>query len=463
MGSMVRPSSAALVLVLLMLTYSLCLCCQVRAARSMELVAQRRRVEKHMSAQSKAVREQLAGLNDNVLQLRNSVESWVAKIKSYERLLANALSLKGIDIIWREAQALKAKQEKQLQEHIGQIDKKVTSSCAAVVAANREFESQELKSLEEGGKYAPQNVPTYLAGIAGIDHHITQQQQSQQQQLAAVQQELSAALNSALASIEQLLPSHKQDMTLIETLNKFVEGAKKRASMELSRNSQEGEAIGTTLQQLHDAVARAANQQAAANVPAPAVDGAAAPPGDPVALEQCQALLSTVDRLRQQVLRQAQVLELLQSTGVTNTTISLKISAELQPLPLPDSDTDGAAAPTAASEATAAGKGAAVRPTTGQKGGRPGTSGGTCILSYGLNRRLSVRQALGKGAVLPSLLLMKNLLLLSTLSTTCRPQSTPTTKCTATTRRFTREGCPTRPPSSGQRHCQRCSRGCTGH
>eukprot|EP00878_Enallax_costatus_P035783 GHUV01040000.1.p1 GENE.GHUV01040000.1~~GHUV01040000.1.p1 ORF type:complete len:221 (+),score=86.88 GHUV01040000.1:61-723(+) len=220
MGSMVRPSSAALVLVLLMLTYSLCLCCQVRAARSMELVAQRRRVEKHMSAQSKAVREQLAGLNDNVLQLRNSVESWVAKIKSYERLLANALSLKGIDIIWREAQALKAKQEKQLQEHIGQIDKKVTSSCAAVVAANREFESQELKSLEEGGKYAPQNVPTYLAGIAGIDHHITQQQQSQQQQLAAVQQELSAALNSALASIEQLLPSHKQDMTLIETLNK---------------------------------------------------------------------------------------------------------------------------------------------------------------------------------------------------------------------------------------------------
>lgn len=72
----------------------------------------------------------------------------------------------------------------------------------------------------EGGTYAADNVTTYRAGIASINHHMTQQQQQQQQQLASLQQELSCSLSTALAAVEQLLPSFKQDMTLLDTVNK---------------------------------------------------------------------------------------------------------------------------------------------------------------------------------------------------------------------------------------------------
>lgn len=72
----------------------------------------------------------------------------------------------------------------------------------------------------EGGQYTEENVATYKAGISGIDHHMAGQQQQQQDALAALKQELSAELSAALAAIEQLLPSHKQDMALIEALNR---------------------------------------------------------------------------------------------------------------------------------------------------------------------------------------------------------------------------------------------------
>jgi hypothetical protein len=72
----------------------------------------------------------------------------------------------------------------------------------------------------EGGKYTEENVATYKAGLSGIDHHMAGQQKQQEDALATLQQELSADLSAALAAIEQLLPSHKQDMTLIEALNR---------------------------------------------------------------------------------------------------------------------------------------------------------------------------------------------------------------------------------------------------
>jgi hypothetical protein len=72
----------------------------------------------------------------------------------------------------------------------------------------------------EGGSYADENIAAYKAGISGIDHHLEAQQQQQQQQLSGLLEELSAELQSAKQQVEDLLPSYKQDMTLIEALNR---------------------------------------------------------------------------------------------------------------------------------------------------------------------------------------------------------------------------------------------------
>lgn len=72
----------------------------------------------------------------------------------------------------------------------------------------------------DSGKYTEENVATYKAGMSSIDHHMAAQQQQQEDALAALKQQLSADLSAALAAIEQLLPSHKEDMALIEALNR---------------------------------------------------------------------------------------------------------------------------------------------------------------------------------------------------------------------------------------------------
>jgi hypothetical protein len=65
----------------------------------------------------------------------------------------------------------------------------------------------------------------------------------------------------------------------------------------------------------------------------------------------------------------SQVLELLQSTSVTNSTIALTLPSSLQPLVLPDLDSIGAASAASAAAGGPAGDATARgRPGTGQKG-----------------------------------------------------------------------------------------------
>jgi hypothetical protein len=75
-----------------------------------------------------------------------------SKLRGYERLLGNALSLKGIDICWREAQSLKARLDKQLAGQVASVRQQVEVSCAAVVTANRKFEEMHLNTFAGGNE-----------------------------------------------------------------------------------------------------------------------------------------------------------------------------------------------------------------------------------------------------------------------------------------------------------------------
>jgi hypothetical protein len=72
----------------------------------------------------------------------------------------------------------------------------------------------------EGGTYAADSIATYKAGIAGIDHHMANQQQQQLAKLDASEAEITQNLQQVLSSVEALLPAHKQDMTLIEAMER---------------------------------------------------------------------------------------------------------------------------------------------------------------------------------------------------------------------------------------------------
>jgi hypothetical protein len=100
-----------------------------------------------MARQSKAVKQQAAACQDTLQALRTDAAAWKAKLLGYERLLGAAMSLKGVDICWREAQALRSKLEKQLEQRVEAAAAGIVAGCAAVVAANREFEAAHLKSF----------------------------------------------------------------------------------------------------------------------------------------------------------------------------------------------------------------------------------------------------------------------------------------------------------------------------
>lgn len=120
---------------------------QVRVVRSAELVAQRRRVDSHLKAQEKAVQQQAAQIDAAVLALRADAAAWRSKLLDYERLLGNALSSKGIDICWREAQALRVKLDKQLEQRMQELRRLVDETCSSVAATSTAFEAEHLKSF----------------------------------------------------------------------------------------------------------------------------------------------------------------------------------------------------------------------------------------------------------------------------------------------------------------------------
>lgn len=131
---------------------------------------------------------------------------------------------------------------------------------------------------------------------------MSQQQAQQQAQLAQLQGELAASIQEAQDGVEALLPSHKQDMALVELLVQKVEGARTKAAAALSSNSQAADNIDAVLGELQGCLARAAVCQQQL--------------GTGAAKDECLQLLSTTNKLRQQLLRQSQVREGIGVWGV---------------------------------------------------------------------------------------------------------------------------------------------------
>jgi hypothetical protein len=136
----------------------------------------------------------------------------------------------------------------------------------------------------------------HKAHLGSLHTYVAQQQAEQQSQLSALGLELHTSLKDAQDKIEALLPSHKQDMVLVELLTQKVEGARRKAAAELSKNAQAADSIDAVLGQLQSCLAR---------VPTSQHNSTSA--GADVAKQKCQQLVACVDRVRQQLLTQSQV------------------------------------------------------------------------------------------------------------------------------------------------------------
>lgn len=106
---------------------------------------------------------------------------------------------------------------------------------------------------------------------------------------------------------------------------RLVEGAKKKASAELGKNSLECEAIVTTLHQLQDALTRAAEQQRGTDQACSSADCVR----NQALLQECQQVLVLVNKLRQQMLKQGQVRKDSPTLMANNTTVMTCVDAPM--------------------------------------------------------------------------------------------------------------------------------------
>jgi hypothetical protein len=283
---------------------------EVCAARSAELLSQRRRHHARVKAVEAAVARAQDQVDVAVLALRADAAAWRDKLLGYEGLLGDALSSKGIDICWRQAQAAKGKADKQLQQRLQVLGQLVASCGEAVVAASTQLREAGHAPSPQTAEGAP---PLADGGLSTLEATTALLLSHEEQ--AALAAELGDALAAALSHVEQLLPAFKQDMALVELLATHVDGARKRVAAELARNAKAGERISVLLQQLEQGVSR---HTEAAPVGAQ---------GD--AMADCQGLLACVDQLRQALLRQGQALLVLRSTLMPAQAVDLSLPTEL--------------------------------------------------------------------------------------------------------------------------------------
>ena len=303
---------------------------ETRLGRSVELVAQRRKAEGHFREQSKAVKAQAEefGLWERTLVAQ--VDKSVSKLRSYEGFLGQSMSIKSIDIRKREAEALRAKIERDLGDSVEELEDQVKASCDKICDVNRSFDLTTLKTFGEGGHYSPENVAMYRQSLAGIDAHVAKTQVSQVERLKAVQSQLVKKAEEALEYVLSLLPSHKEDMELLEKLDALMETARKKAGGELGKSAKDSALINEELNNLERLLNGAELHQA--QVKQMQGGGGSSDRADYGApLSRCKDILSSLDRIRIMLYKQGKALNFLQSSGLAIAPIDLSLDADGEP------------------------------------------------------------------------------------------------------------------------------------
>eukprot|EP00798_Chlamydomonas_sp_ICE-L_P002710 gene2710-12580_t len=396
----------------------------------------------------------------------------IGQLRSYETFLGQCLSNKSIQIRKREAEALRARIERELTAKSEDLKKAVEKSCAAIIETNNTselktfeegkaysagnvtmafstselktfeegeaysagnvtmafstselktfeegeaysagnvtmafstselktfeegeaysagnvtmaFSTSELKTFEEGGAYSAGNVAMYKQSLAAIDTHMEASQATQLERTEELQKQLANEADEALAYVHELLPSHEEDMTLIEKMDALLEAARSKARTELGPLT--GRQSGSLTARLSMATglltakpSMAAGQIALQQLshaqstragPAPAV--AVTPRQPPQALARCRDVLNSLDALRRMLHRQCMSMTFLQSTGLTVEPVEISIDAEGEPPPGGSSrpNTGSGSRPTTAQKATPQKTAPPAKPTSPGKGG----------------------------------------------------------------------------------------------
>eukprot|EP00232_Nephroselmis_pyriformis_P010039 CAMPEP_0182902436 /NCGR_PEP_ID=MMETSP0034_2-20130328/30461_1 /TAXON_ID=156128 /ORGANISM="Nephroselmis pyriformis, Strain CCMP717" /LENGTH=1432 /DNA_ID=CAMNT_0025037103 /DNA_START=83 /DNA_END=4378 /DNA_ORIENTATION=- len=266
---------------------------EVRLSRSIELVEQERRHNRHMRSLARAFKGQQAQYDADLAAAREEMLASVAKMAAAEGYLNTASSCKTLEVRQREAGKLQGKIEAALRAKAAAMQEQVDAACAEILAANEKFVKENLKNFDEGGLYAPGSIARYLKQIKQSGESAKSLLSSRKAEVAALEGEMLAGSQAARDSFESMIPFHQEDLTLLEGIDKAVDSTRFKLRREFERSDEAAAAITAKLGELR-ALAETSEEAGAAKGEA-----------------QTNDVIACIDGLRRLVHPRAQYLEYL--------------------------------------------------------------------------------------------------------------------------------------------------------
>jgi GTP1/Obg family GTP-binding protein len=87
-----------------------------------------------------------------------------------------------------------------------------------------------LKSVHDGGAFAPVSIAAYQQQIGALDAHVARVQEVATQAVEHVRQAKTKESNAALERVLVQLPPHKEDLAVIEAISKCMSDARRCAT-----------------------------------------------------------------------------------------------------------------------------------------------------------------------------------------------------------------------------------------
>ena len=93
------------------------------------------------------------------------------------------------------------------------------------------FSDNQMKSVHEGGTFAVESIETYEQQLAGLDSHVAKVQEAGSHAIEQMREAQSKANDEALKAVVAALPAHREDLAVLEAINKCMFDARRCAKL----------------------------------------------------------------------------------------------------------------------------------------------------------------------------------------------------------------------------------------
>lgn len=190
-----------------------------REFRSVELAGQTRRFDRHVRRAVHMIKVNTQQHESEVKRLDGMIEESLGKIKSAEAHLSSCASVKGLDIRMRETLKLKTKLLSFVQAEFSAAQTAAKKHCDELVSLNLKFREDNFNNPNSSTSYGEETVKKSNEHLSALNAEAQSVCENQIAQLDARAKDAVEKLESAHINFESMTGPHRDDLSLLESLD----------------------------------------------------------------------------------------------------------------------------------------------------------------------------------------------------------------------------------------------------